>query len=137
MRRFKPVFHFVVITGMVLGFALVQVEGTQASNVVCSKGLPFSVCNNSSALHGQIMLHNLTDSSYNVKVYHHGMEDPEVHHVMPNSGWTFTGVLQGQRMIIASPMAGGKTFESHIMVVGAMQHRVNITNSGLKQTDGH
>lgn len=115
----------------------VRTEKKPEQQIVCSKGLDFSVCNNSSALHGQIMIHNKTDHSYNVKVYHHGMENPEVQHIMPGSGWTFAGVLQGQRMIIATPMAGGEPEEVHCMVTGGMQHTIDITYYGIKQTDGH
>lgn len=112
---------------------IVQVQ----PQAVCPKGLPLSICNNSSALHGQIMIHNKTDKSYNVKVYTHGMESPDVQHIMPGSGWSFTGVLQGQRMVIATPMAGGESLEEHCMVTGGMQHTMDITHYGLKQVDGH
>lgn len=108
-----------------------------AQPVVCPKGLPFSKCNNSSALHGQIMIHNKTDKSYNVKMYTHGMENPDEQHIMPGAGWTFTGVLQGQRMIIVTPMTGGEPVETHCMVTGGMQHTMEITYYGIKQVDGH
>ncbi len=103
--------------------------------IVCPKGLAYSVCNNSSALHGQIMVHNMTDKSYDVTVYHHGSDGIETKQILPGKGWTFTGVLQGQRMIVAKPTTGGDIEESYCMVVGAMQHIMNITHYGMTQVE--
>lgn len=109
---------------------------TQQPQIVCPRGLSFTECNNSSALHGQIMMHNMTNKSYEVTVYtHDGSISNEVYHLMPGSGWTFTGILQGQRMIIAKPTLDGEPYESHCMVVGGMQHIMNITHFGIVQVE--
>lgn len=140
----KGSFHLLVIVLVLLLLGVVGCDRQQAPTVVqapqpvvCPKGLPFSVCNNSTALHGQIMIHNKTNKSYNVSVYTHGMENPDTQHIMPGNGWTFTGVLQGDRMITAKPITGGETIESHIMVQGGMQHVAEINYYGIKQVDGH
>lgn len=98
--------------------------------IVCPKGLSFAECNNSSALHGQIMMHNMTKKGYDVTVYtHNGIS--ENYHLMPGDGWTFTGILQGQRMIIAKQTSGDETYESHCTVIGNTQHMMNITHYGI------
>ncbi len=112
-----------------------QVQQMQPQ-IVCPRGLSFADCNNPSALHGQIMMHNMTDNSYEVTMYtHDGGMSNEIYHLMPGSGWTFTGILQGQRMIIAKQTIGGQTYESHCMVVGGKQHIMNITHFGIKQVE--
>lgn len=112
-----------------------QVQQRQPQ-IVCPRGLSFAECNNSSALHGRIMMHNMTDNSYEVTMYtHDGSMSNEVYHLMPGSGWTFTGILQGQRMIIARPTLDGESYESHCMVVGGTQHIMNITHFGIVQVE--
>lgn len=136
MFKKKSCFLYVLVAVFIFA-GTTNIYSAPGGMIVCPKGLPFSVCNNSSALHGQIMIHNKTNHSYNVKVYTHGMEAPDEQHIMPGSGWTFTGVLQGQRMIIAKPMVGEQVIEAHCFVTGGMQHTMEITNSGIKQVDGH
>ena len=81
------------------------------------------------------MIHNMTDKSYDVKVYNHGSDGIETKQILPGRGWTFTGVLQGQRMIVATPTSGGDIEESYCMVVGGMQHIMNITHYGMTQVE--
>ncbi|MBW7995158.1 MAG: hypothetical protein FVQ81_01035 [Candidatus Glassbacteria bacterium] len=129
------------LIGAVIWFAItnqpiVIVEGETKPPIVCPRGLPYSVCPNSEAMHGQIMVHNMTKKSFEVQVQHHkGMDYMENMHIQPGDGWSFTGILQGKRILIAKATVGSQIFESNCMVIGGTMHMMNINPSGIRMVD--
>lgn len=118
----------------------VAVSPAVSPTIVCPRGLPYSVCPNSEATHGQIMVHNMTEKSFEVQVQHHKSIDyMENIHIQPGDGWTFTGILQGKRIIIAKVTVGSQIFESNCIVIGGTMHIMNITPSGIRMVEsmGH
>ena len=107
-------------------------DQSRVERIVCPRGLSYSVCPNPEAVHGRIMIHNNTSRGYTVEVEHHGINQMETYHIQPGDGWTFTGVLQGKRMIIARATVGNRTFESHCVVIGGTMHTMNITSDGFQ-----
>lgn len=104
------------------------------NKIVCPKNLSYSECPNPPALHGQIMIHNMTDKSYDVNVEHHG-NLYETKRIAPGDGWTFIGVIQGKRLLSAKPTLGGITFESNCTVIGNTMHMMNIMPDGFKMVE--
>jgi len=111
-----------------------QVESTQTTTqvkqAICPKSLSYAECPNSPAMHGQVMVHNMTDKSYEVKVEHHENVF-ETKRIAPGDGWTFVGVIQGKRLLIAEATMTGNAYEGNCMVMGNGQHTMNITSSGF------
>jgi hypothetical protein len=105
-----------------------------APEAICVKGLSYAACPNPPAMHGQIMVHNMSDKTYDVKLSHHENAN-EAKQIAPGDGWTFVGVLQGKKLLIATPTTGGKTYESSCTVIGNTQHMMNITSDDFYMVD--
>jgi hypothetical protein len=101
---------------------------------VCVKGLSYAACPNPPAMHGQIMVHNMSTRTYDVKLTHHENEY-ETKQIAPGDGWTFVGVLQGKKLIVATPSTSGNTYESSCTVIGNTQHMMNITSDDFYMVD--
>jgi hypothetical protein len=112
----------------------ITAQDPQTKQIICPKGLSYSDCANPEALHGQIMVHNMTDMTFDVKLSHHE-NVYEIKQIAPGDGWTFVGALQGKRFLTAIPSTGGNTLESSCTVIGNTQHQMNITSSGLNMAD--
>lgn len=80
------------------------------------------------------MIHNMTDVTFDVKVGHHE-NIYETKQIAPGDGWTFVGVLQGKKLLIATPSIGGETFQSSCTVIGNTQHMMNIMQNGFVMVD--
>lgn len=112
------------------------------NQAICPKNFSYSECPNSPALHGQIMVHNMTNKSYEVEVEHHE-NIFETKRIAPDNGWTFVGIIQGSRLLKAKPSTGDDDpFESNCIVIGNTQHMMNIMSYGFvmiesREQSGH
>jgi len=127
----------IVFVGLVVGSCTgsgSQSESTQTTaqekQSICPKNLSYAECPNSPAMHGQIMVHNMTDKSYEVKVEHHENVF-ETKRLAPGDGWTFVGAIQGKRLLIAKATSGSNSSEGTCMVMGNGQHKMNLTPMGF------
>jgi hypothetical protein len=101
---------------------------------VCTKNLSYNECANPPAMHGQLMVHNMTNKSFEVKIEHHD-NMYETKRIAPGDGWTFNGVIQGKRLISAKASLDGEYFEANCTIGGNMQDNMNIMNYGFKMQE--
>ncbi len=142
----KPTLKYkVIVTGLLVIFisscnytgkkANNDVQNQPTSQAICSKGLSYADCPNPPALHGRIMVHNKTNETFDVKIGHHG-NIYQTEQIAPGDGWTFVGVIQGKRLLIATPsVGGGKPFQSSCTVIGNTMHMMNIMPNGFVMVD--
>jgi hypothetical protein len=100
----------------------------------CPKNLLPKDCSISKEMHGNLMIHNMTDKSFEVKIENHN-NTFETKRISPGEGWTFKGIVQGKTQVMSKSVIGDEIYEKHPTIMGGSQQIMSITPYGLKLID--